>query len=217
MKKVALIVAGGKGNRMNAEIPKQFLLLKGLPILMHTLNQFSHFDKLILVLSETEFDNWGTLCKEHDFTLKHTLVAGGLNRFSSVKNGLKNVDEDTVIAIHDGVRPLTSNKLIAQAIAATKKGCGVVPVVPVKDSLRKVDGYKSNAVSRNSLYKVQTPQCFFASTIITAYKQNFSLFFTDDASVLESNGGKINTIQGEEKNIKITTREDLKIAETFMQ
>ena len=89
MKKVALIVAGGKGNRMNSEIPKQFLLLNGSPILMHTLNQFSYFDELILVLSETEFNTWETLCKEYNFTLKHTLVAGGVNRFTSVKNGLR--------------------------------------------------------------------------------------------------------------------------------
>lgn len=217
MKKVALIVAGGKGSRMNTEIPKQFLLLKGYPILMHTLNQFSYFDELILVLSETEFDNWKTLCKEYDFALKHTLVAGSLNRFGSVKNGLREVDGDAVVAIHDGVRPLISKGLIKRAIDATKKGYGVVPVVPVKDSLRKLDGNKSSAIDRNSLYKVQTPQCFFASTIKDAYMQNFSLFFTDDASVLESNGGKINTIQGEEKNLKITTLEDLNIAEIFMQ
>ena len=217
MQKVALIVAGGKGNRMNAEIPKQFLLLKNLPVLMHTLKQFSHFDEIILVLTKTEFDTWKALCKEHNFTLKHTLVAGGLNRFSSVKNGLSKVPEESIVAIHDGVRPLVSKKLIDTLISACKKGIGIVPVIPVKDSLRKVDGRKSNAVSRNCLYKVQTPQCFFASTIITAYKQNFSLFFTDDASVLESNGGKIDTIKGEERNIKLTTQQDLNIAEAFMQ
>lgn len=217
MKKVALIVAGGKGNRMNTNIPKQFLLLNDSPILIHTLNQFSHFDELILVLPKTEFKNWQALCKKHDFKLKHTLVAGGVNRFGSVKNGLKKVDENAVVAIHDGVRPLISKNLIAKLIDATKKGNGVVPVVPVKDSLRQVDGIQSKAVSRNSLYKVQTPQCFFANTIKNAYMQSFSLFFTDDASVLESNGGKINTILGEEKNLKVTTEEDLKIVEAFMQ
>lgn len=217
MRKVALIVAGGKGDRMNTDVPKQFLLLNDLPILMHTLNQFSHFDDLILVLAETEFENWKSLCTHYNFKQKHTVVAGGLNRFSSVKNGLKIVDEDAVIVIHDGVRPLVSKSLIENLIVAAKKGIGVVPIVPVKDSLRKVDGLNSTAVSRNSLYKVQTPQCFFASSIKDAYKQNFSLFFTDDASVMESNGGKIATIEGEEKNLKITTKEDLNIAETFMQ
>jgi len=217
MKKIALIVAGGKGERMNADIPKQFLLLNNLPILMHTLNSFSDFNKRILVLPQSQIENWKTLCGKYNFALKHMLVAGGINRFSSVKNGLRKVDEGSIVAIHDGVRPLISKNLTNKLIATTKKGIGVVPVVPVKDSLRKVDGNNSKAVSRSSLYKVQTPQCFFASTIKDAYKQNFSLFFTDDASVLESNGGKIIAILGEGKNIKITTKEDLRIAEVFMQ
>ena len=217
MKKIALIVAGGKGERINADIPKQFLLLNNLPILMHTLNAFTDFDKRILVLPQSQIENWKTLCGEYNFALKHMLVAGGINRFGSVKNGLRKVDEGSIVAIHDGVRPLISKNLTNKLIATTKKGIGVVPVVPVKDSLRKVDGNNSKAVSRSSLYKVQTPQCFFASTIKDAYKQNFSLFFTDDASVLESNGGKIIAILGEEKNIKITTKEDLRIAEVFMQ
>ena len=217
MKKIALIVAGGKGERINADIPKQFLLLNNLPILMHTLNAFTDFDKRILVLPQSQIENWKTLCGEYNFALKHMLVAGGINRFGSVKNGLRKVDEGSIVAIHDGVRPLISKNLTNKLIATTKKGIGVVPVVPVKDSLRKVDGNNSKAVSRSSLYKVQTPQCFFASTIKDAYKQNFSLFFTDDASVLESNGGKIIAILGEGKNIKITTKEDLRIAEVFMQ
>ena len=217
MKKIALIVAGGKGERMNADIPKQFLLLNDLPILMHTLNAFTDFDKRILVLPQSQIENWKTLCGKYNFALKHMLVAGGINRFGSVKNGLRKVDEGSIVAIHDGVRPLISKNLTNKLIATTKKGIGVVPVVPIKDSLRKVDGNNSKAVSRSSLYKVQTPQCFFASTIKDAYKQNFSLFFTDDASVLESNGGKIIAILGEEENIKITTKEDLRIAEVFMQ
>ena len=217
MKKIALIVAAGKGERMNADIPKQFLLLNDLPILMHTLNAFTDFDKRILVLPQSQIENWKTLCGEYNFALKHMLVAGGINRFGSVKNGLRKVDEGSIVAIHDGVRPLISKNLTNKLIDTTKRGIGVVPVVPIKDSLRKVEGDNSKAVSRSSLYKVQTPQCFFASTIKDAYRQNFSLFFTDDASVLESNGGKIISILGEEQNIKITTKEDLRIAEVFMQ
>ena len=216
MKKVALIVAGGKGERMNTDIPKQFLVLNDLPILMHSLNAFSHLDKIILVLPRAQIENWEELCKQYNFILKHTVVAGGINRFGSVKNGLAKIDEGSIVAIHDGVRPLVSKNLIDKLIGATKKGNGIIPIVAVKDSIRKVEGYKSKAVSRSNLYKVQTPQCFFASTIKDAYKQNFSLFFTDDASVLESNGGKIRTIQGEEKNLKITTEKDLKIAETLL-
>ena len=217
MKKIALIVSGGKGERMNADIPKQFLLLNDFPILMHTLNAFADLDKRILVLPKSQIENWKALCKDYNFELKHILVAGGINRFSSVKNGLRKVDEGSIVAIHDGVRPLISKNLTNKLIDTTKRGIGVVPVVPIKDSLRKVEGDNSKAVSRSSLYKVQTPQCFFASTIKDAYRQNFSLFFTDDASVLESNGGKIITILGEEQNIKITTKADLRIAEVFMQ
>ena len=216
MKKVALIVAGGKGERMNTDIPKQFLVLNDLPILMHSLNAFSHLDKIILVLPQTQIENWKELCKEYNFILKHTVVAGGINRFGSVKNGLAKIDEGSIVAIHDGVRPLVSKNLINKLIGATKKGNGIIPIVAVKDSIRKVEGYKSKAVSRSNLYKVQTPQCFFASTLKDAYKQNFSLFFTDDASVLESNGGKIITIIGEEKNLKITTKEDLVLAEALI-
>ena len=216
MKKVALIVAGGKGERMNTDIPKQFLVLNDLPILMHSLNAFSHLDKIILVLPRAQIENWEELCKQYNFILKHTVVAGGINRFGSVKNGLAKIDEGSIVAIHDGVRPLVSKNLIDRLIGTAKKGNGVIPVVPVKDSIRKVEGYKSKAVSRSNLYKVQTPQCFFASTLKDAYKQNFSLFFTDDASVLESNGGKIITIIGEEKNLKITTEEDLMLAEALI-
>ena len=216
MKKVALIVAGGKGERMNTDIPKQFLMLNDLPILMHSLNAFSHLDKIILVLPRAQIENWEELCKQYNFILKHTVVAGGINRFGSVKNGLAKIDEGSIVAIHDGVRPLVSKNLINKLIGATKKGNGIIPIVAVKDSIRKVEGYKSKAVSRSNLYKVQTPQCFFASTLKDAYKQNFSLFFTDDASVLESNGGKIITIIGEEKNLKITTKEDLVLAEALI-
>ena len=216
MKKVALIVAGGKGERMNTDIPKQFLVLNDLPILMHSLNAFSHLDKIILVLPRAQIENWEELCKQYNFILKHTVVAGGINRFGSVKNGLAKIDEGSIVAIHDGVRPLVSKNLINKLIGATKKGNGIIPIVAVKDSIRKVEGYKSKAVSRSNLYKVQTPQCFFASTLKDAYKQNFSLFFTDDASVLESNGGKIITIIGEERNLKITTEEDLMLAEALI-
>jgi len=217
MQKVALIVAGGKGDRMNADIPKQFLLLNGTPILMHTLKQFSHFEEIVLVLPHSQFDYWRELCSNYNFTQKHTLVAGGTTRFYSVKNGLEKIEENSVIAIHDGVRPLISKKLIDSLITKTKNGVGVIPIVPVKDSIRKVKGENSVHLDRSNLYKVQTPQCFLSTDIKEAYTQEFSDTFTDDASVFEANGGKINTLLGEEKNLKITTREDLTIANEFIQ
>jgi 2-C-methyl-D-erythritol 4-phosphate cytidylyltransferase len=213
MQKVALIVAGGKGERMNADIPKQFLLLNGTPILMHTLKQFSHFEEIVLVIPHSQFDYWRELCNTYNFTQKHTLVAGGTTRFYSVKNGLEQIEENSVIAIHDGVRPLISKKLINSLITKTKNGVGIIPIVPVKDSIRKVEGENSVHVDRSSLFKVQTPQCFLSTDIKEAYTQDFSDTFTDDASVFEANGGEITTLLGEEKNLKITTKEDLKVAE----
>ena len=212
MQKVALIVAGGKGERMNADIPKQFLLLNGTPILMHTLKQFSHFEGIVLVLPQSQFDYWRELCSNYNFTQKHTLVAGGTTRFYSVKNGLEKIEENSVIAIHDGVRPLISKKLIDSLITKTQNGVGVIPIVPVKDSIRKVEGENSVHLDRSNLYKVQTPQCFLSTDIKEAYTQEFSDTFTDDASVFEAKGGRITTLLGEEKNLKITTEEDLKIA-----
>ena len=212
MKKVALIVAGGKGERMNSDIPKQFLLLNDLPILMHTIKQLSHFEEIVLVLPPTQFEYWKNLCENYNFTQKHTLIAGGGSRFQSVKNGLDKINENSIVAIHDGVRPLVSKALIDKLIAATKKGIGIVPIVPIKDSIRKVEGEQSIHVDRSNLYKVQTPQCFLSSEIMNAYKKDLSDKFPDDATVFEHNGGEIKTILGEENNIKITTEEDLKIA-----
>jgi len=212
MQKVALIVAGGKGERMNADIPKQFLLLNGTPILMHTLKQFSHFEEIVLVLPHSQFEYWQELCDTYNFSKQHTLVAGGITRFHSVKNGLDSIADNTIVAIHDGVRPLISTTLIESLVAETKSGIGVIPIVPVKDSIRKVEGENSVHLDRSNLLKVQTPQCFLSADIQKAYTQDFSDTFTDDASVFEANGGKINTLLGEEKNLKITTEKDLKIA-----
>jgi len=212
MQKVALIVAGGKGERMNADIPKQFLLLNGTPILMHTLKQFSHFEEIVLVLPPSQFKYWQELCNTYNFRQQHTLVAGGITRFHSVKNGLDRIADNTIVAIHDGVRPLISTALIDILVAETKSGIGVIPIVPVKDSIRKVEGENSVHVDRSNLFKVQTPQCFLSADIKKAYTQDFSDTFTDDASVFEANSGKINTLLGEEKNLKITTKEDLNIA-----
>ncbi|MDC0204641.1 2-C-methyl-D-erythritol 4-phosphate cytidylyltransferase [Flavobacteriales bacterium] len=215
MRKVALIVAGGKGDRMNADIPKQFLLLNNLPILMHTIKQFSHFEEIVLVLPQSQFDYWKNICADHSFTQKHTLVEGGRTRFHSVKNGLENIDRNCIVAIHDGVRPLVSKTLIDNLTETISKNIGVIPIVPEKDSIRKIEKENSTYIDRNNVYKVQTPQCFLSTDIKNAYTQNYSEFFTDDASVFESYGGEISTILGEEKNLKITTQEDLKIAEVL--
>ena len=217
MKKVALIVAGGKGERMNSKVPKQFLLLNNVPILMHTIKRFANFEEIFLVLPKSQFDYWNKLCKDSDFSCQYTLIEGGRTRFQSVKNGLEKIDSGVIVMIHDGVRPIISQDLIARLIARNKKGTGVVPIIPMKESIRKVEGGQSKHLDRKTLFQVQTPQCFRSTDIKEAYKTEFSELFTDDASVLENAGGKIETTLGDEKNLKITTIEDLKIAELFMQ
>jgi 2-C-methyl-D-erythritol 4-phosphate cytidylyltransferase len=217
MKKVAIIVAGGQGIRMNSDIPKQFLLLNSTPVLIHTLLKFSHLDEIILVLPKIQIEYWNLLCTTHNFTIPHTIVEGGITRFHSVKNGLEKVDNNSIVAIHDGVRPLVSKNLINNLISEVKEGVGSIPVVPLKDSIRKLEGTNSIHIDRSNLFKVQTPQCFFSSDLKKAYTQEFSESFTDDASVFESNEGDIKTILGEDKNLKITTEEDLKITEVFMK
>jgi len=216
VRKVAIIVAGGKGVRMNSDIPKQFLLLNRTPVLMHTISKFSHLDEVILVVPKTQKEYWNSLCKTHNFNIPHTIVEGGKTRFHSVKNGLKKVNNNSIVAIHDAVRPLISIKLINNLITETKNGVGVIPIIPVKDSIRKLEGENSIHIDRSNFYKVQTPQCFLSDEIKEAYNQEYSEEFTDDASVLESNDGKIVTILGEEKNLKLTTEEDFKIAELFL-
>jgi 2-C-methyl-D-erythritol 4-phosphate cytidylyltransferase len=216
VRKVAIIVAGGKGVRMNSDIPKQFLLLNSTPVLMHTISKFSHLDEVILVVPKTQKEYWNSLCKTHNFNIPHTIIEGGKTRFHSVKNGLEKVNNNSIVAIHDAVRPLISIKLINSLITETKNGVGVIPIIPFKDSIRKVEGENSIHIDRSNFYKVQTPQCFLSDEIKEAYDQEYSEKFTDDASVLESNYGKIVTILGEEKNLKLTTEEDFKIAELFL-
>tara|TARA_B100000214_G_scaffold120246_1_gene85074 strand:+ start:8740 stop:9393 length:654 start_codon:yes stop_codon:yes gene_type:complete len=217
MKKIALIVAGGVGKRMNSSVPKQFLKIKNLPVLMHTINCFSDFEKIILVLPKNQVIYWSSLCNTHHFNQKIIVVEGGKNRFKSVKNGLTKINEASIVFIHDGVRPLVSKKLMHSLGSKVKKGIGVVPVIPVKSSIREVKHDNSKSVNRENLFVVQTPQCFLIDDIKTAYKQEFEKSFTDDASVFENAGGKILCVLGEEKNLKITTKDDLKIASFFMQ
>ena len=170
-----------------------------------------------LVLPKKQFNYWNELCETNNFNEKYTLVAGGKSRFHSVKNGLKKIPEKCVVVIHDGVRPIVSECLINRLLDAVKKGVGSIPVIPVENSIRKITGTRSKHISREKLYLVQTPQCFFGIDIKTAYRQDFCDSFTDDASVLEKNEGTIEAVMGDKKNIKITTSEDLAIAKLFMQ
>ena len=169
------------------------------------------------MLPKNEIPYWKNLCLKYGFTIKHTITEGGKTRFHSVKKGLEETKKDTIVAIHDGVRPIVSKKLIDLLLSKTGFIAGTVPVLPIQNSLRLINETNSKHIDRKNLYETQTPQCFRGSDIKKAYSQKYSDFFTDDASVFERFGGKIFPVLGERKNLKITTQEDLKIAELFMQ
>lgn len=219
MKKFVIIVAGGSGKRMGSEIPKQFLNLNGEPVLMHTIRVFYQFDpgcRLILVLPESQQEYWKALCTAHRFALPHQVVSGGETRFHSVKNGLAQITDDGIIFIHDGVRPLVSQATISRCYEAAVAHGNAIPVLPVTESLRKLEGDSSIAVDRSQFFSVQTPQTFQSHQIINAYRQDYHPAFTDDASVAEKAGYTVHLVEGNRENIKITTPEDLTVAEALL-
>ena len=215
MNKSVIIVAAGAGSRMNASVPKQFIELDGKPILMHTILRFHEYDPgmtIILVLSENEIKTWNNLLKKHSFTIKHTIVKGGEKRFDSVKNGLSAITEKCVVAIHDGVRPFCTLALIKRCFDEAEKNSNAIPAIPIFETIRNVEGERNFIVNRDNFRIIQTPQCFDSYLLIKAYQNNRTENFTDDASVFESDGNKINIVEGEKNNIKITIQEDLIIA-----
>jgi 2-C-methyl-D-erythritol 4-phosphate cytidylyltransferase len=218
--KYALIVAGGTGKRMGGEIPKQFMEVAGKPILMHTLQRFYDYDtsiKLIVILPKSQHEYWNKLIKQFDFTIKHRVIKGGIERFFSVLNGLEEIKPNAIVAIHDGVRPLVSIETIKTCFDTATKNGTAIPVIPVTESLRKVKNKESKAVNRNNYFTVQTPQVFRSEIILEAYKQEYDCNFTDDASVVEKTNFKIHLVDGNVENIKITRPMDLKIAELLLK
>ena len=199
-------------------MPKQFLEINNKPILLHTvqkMHQSLDDSEIILVLPKAEFKNWENICQKHKFNTSHKLVEGGNTRFESVKNGLKKIKESSVIAIHDGVRPLVNKNVVKQCMLIAKDKGSAVPVIKVDDSLRKKTLNGSISVNRNEFLIVQTPQCFKSEIILKAYQQDFNNKFTDDASVVEDLGLEIQLVKGNKENIKITTPEDLKKAKFY--
>ncbi|SFE45268.1 2-C-methyl-D-erythritol 4-phosphate cytidylyltransferase [Sunxiuqinia elliptica] len=220
MRKIALIVAGGRGLRMGAEVPKQFIALAGKPVLMWTTECFTKFDpevELVLVLPADQFEVWKALCQEYNFKLPVRLVEGGATRFQSVKNGLDSISGEGIVFIHDGVRPLVSKATLENCFNSAMEQGNALPVFSVVESLRKVTTSGSQHIDRNQFRLVQTPQTFVVSGIQKAYQQPESDFFTDDASVYEAAGNTICLVDGNQENIKITTPVDLKIAEMFLK
>lgn len=218
MKKSVVIVAGGSGSRMGSTIPKQFLKLGDQPVIMHTISAFRSFDpsiQIVLVLPEDQVAYWKELCKEYDFYDAHKVTLGGSTRYNSVKSGLAKADGD-VIAIHDAVRPLVSKGTIERCFDMAESHGNAVPVVSINDSVRVQTEEGTKAVDRSSLMIVQTPQVFTKKSIDGAYAQDYQDSFTDDASVIEFNGQKVNIVEGNYENIKITRPLDLVMAEQLL-
>ena len=215
----SIIVAGGSGSRMQADAPKQFLELCGKPILMHSITAFADACvdiRIIVVLPASQIENWQKLCIHYDFTLPHDIAEGGSTRFQSVKNGLFKLSGDGLVAIHDGVRPLAGRQTINDCFrGAAKYGCAV-PVIPVTDSVREVSEHTSRMVDRSALRLIQTPQVFDITLLKKAYEQEYSPEFTDDASVFEKSGQVIHLTEGNVENIKITTPNDMIVAEAYL-
>lgn len=216
-----IIVAGGKGLRMGSDIPKQFLPIGGKPVLMRTLERFREYSKdiqIILVLPEAQQAYWHQLCQEYHFDVEYTLANGGQTRFHSVQNGLAKVPDDAigVVGVHDGVRPFPSIEVIRNCYTTAREKKAVIPVIPVVETLRHLEGEQSNTVPRDAYRLVQTPQTFDIQLLKAANRQPYNDGFTDDASVVEAFGYDITLVEGNRENIKITTPYDLKIAEVLI-
>ncbi|MFN8255344.1 MAG: 2-C-methyl-D-erythritol 4-phosphate cytidylyltransferase [Bacteroidales bacterium] len=222
MQKYVIIVAGGRGNRFNSAVPKQFVKLLNLPVLMHTILAFYNYSpsiKIIIVLPEDQFKYWEKLCLKYNFSIPHRVVNGGVHRFHSVKNGLSLVGKNSLVAVHDGVRPLIDAKTIDECFKMAENEGNAIPVVEPVDSIRELMNDGSNkVVDRQKFRLIQTPQVFKSDLIQLAYKQEYNNSFTDDAGVFETCfPGTIKLVEGNRQNIKITTPEDLIYAKAILK
>ncbi|TGE05463.1 2-C-methyl-D-erythritol 4-phosphate cytidylyltransferase [Hymenobacter fodinae] len=218
----AILVAGGSGTRMGAGRPKQFLELLGEPVLLHTLRRFTEaalrVQECVVVLPPDQFASWQELCEQHQVTIPHTVVAGGHSRWASVRNGLAHLQGQAAgtVAVHDGVRPLVSAAVIEATFAAAEAHGAAIAAVAPKDSVRSVSQQGSFALDRSRLRLVQTPQCFELTLLQRAYQLPELSAFTDDASVVEDLH-PIQLVPGDYRNLKITTPEDLVLAEALLR
>lgn len=216
-----IIVAGGKGLRMVSDVPKQFLPVKGMPVLMRTISRFHECKpsmQIILVLPHHQQQYWHDLCSQYAFGIAHTVVDGGDTRFASSRNGLAAIPDDATgtVGIHDGVRPFVAAEVISRCYDAARAHGAAIPVLAVTDTLRRIDSATTgHNVLRTDYRIVQTPQVFDIALLKRAFIQPFREEFTDDASVVEAMGCSVEMVEGNRENIKITTPFDLKIAETL--
>ena len=220
LQKYALIVAGGKGTRMKSNVPKQFMELHGLPVLLRTLDAFYSYSekiKIILVLPSDNFELWETICEKYNFNKPVILQVGGESRFQSVRNGLSKIEGDGLVAIHDGVRPLVSSATIASSFQLAAQHQSAIAAVPLKESIRIIESDHTRAMDRSKFQLIQTPQTFQIAAIKKAYMQREDVNFTDDATVAEKAGIPVFLFEGSYENIKITTSEDLLMAEALLR
>ncbi len=219
MKKYAVIVAGGTGTRMGSAIPKQFMVLNGKPVLLHTIDTFlsAYHDLQIILVLPAAFEEQGRqLILQSAAPSRIQMVFGGATRFHSVQNGLKMIREASVVFVHDGVRCLVTEKLIKRCYEQALVKGNAIPAVAVNDSIRMKEGNKTKVVDRNRLLAVQTPQTFLSDIILHAFEQPYKEAFTDEATVAEAAGYEVFMIEGEKENIKITLPADLLIAEQLI-
>ena len=215
-----IIVAAGSGSRFGAALPKQYCLMNGRPVLMHTIENMRRAlpqSQIVLVLNRDFVDYWTELCVKYSF-ISPKVVEGGDTRWQSVKNAIDEIPADAqVITVHDGARPIVSPAMVERLISALDDAVGAIPVVSVTDSLRQIVESGSSPVDR-SLYKaVQTPQAFHADKLIEAYSLPFDATFTDDASVLAALGYDVALVEGDTYNIKITNQLDIEIAQLYLR
>ncbi|MEJ2593656.1 MAG: 2-C-methyl-D-erythritol 4-phosphate cytidylyltransferase [bacterium] len=218
MEKYLLMAAGGMGKRMGAEMPKQFIPLNGIPLLIHTLRSFNFMEnlQLVLVLPESLQEEWNKLCNLHEYKVPHQIAPAGPTRYHSVKSGLNLVPDGHLVAIHDGVRPFASQETVRRCFKLAESRGNAIPVVPVGESVRIYRQTSNQSINRQNLVWVQTPQVFHSTLIRKAYRQPYDEHFTDDASVVEKLGETIYLTEGNRENIKITDHFDLMTAENFI-
>lgn len=215
MKKYAVIVAAGSGQRMQSAVPKQFMLIKGKPVLWYTIHAFLYAfaDLEIILVLPDEYQHKAFELLDIPFNTRIHITNGGATRFHSVKNGLKLVKENAIVFIHDGVRCLVSSELIKRCYQQTLEKGSAIPAIPASDSIRLIEGTTIRAVDREHVRIVQTPQTFLSEIILPAFEQEYRSSFTDEASVVEASGKSVYLIEGEFSNIKITRPLDLLIVE----
>jgi 2-C-methyl-D-erythritol 4-phosphate cytidylyltransferase len=219
MKKTAIIVAGGTGQRMGTALPKQFLAIEGKSILLHTVDQFvSAFSDInfVIVLPADYIHEGENLIAASGLSQSFQFVAGGDTRFQSVKNGLAQADPASIVFVHDAVRCLLTPDLIQRCYQQAVEKGSAIPAVSSTDTVRIIEGTKHHVVDRANVMMIQTPQTFNAAILKKAFEQAYQPSFTDEANVLEASGNEVYLIEGEHENIKITRPLDLAIAEYIL-